>query len=287
MDLNEVLDINRKALEHVRSRTGLVDASDKFFGFFLVDKYESPPFVMFSANDTGVYSDAQYESASMRLWCRLCVVASGIVDIGSHAGLYSLAAASIRPDLEVFAFEPNPYAFARLRLKKTVNAISNIRDMRAALSHSEGVAQLHWVRKPGLPISAGGTIIPIAHVSQSKLEHYVTEVRRLDGVLAVEKIGDRGLIKMDVEGAELSVFRGMQNILDKRSDIILESFSRVGCDAINALLRPLGYATYRIDELAGTLARQDGLTPADHTSSCCNQLLTVRSEAEMSAIWNS
>src|SRR6185295_692567 len=100
-----------------------------------------------------------FEPASMRLWCGLARTATGILDIGANVGIYSLAAAALRGDIPIHAFEPNPHAFARLRVNKNRNAFSNIVEHQLALGHLDGrPITLTWRTKPGNPISSGSAI---------------------------------------------------------------------------------------------------------------------------------
>ena len=153
----------RKTLRKIREGSGDVQWPQvAYFGFYTVDCFDCPSFTMFTANDCPRAVDILYhrtfEPMSMKLWCRLASIASGIFDIGAHVGVYSLAAASLRPDLPVHAFEPNPYAYARLRVHKNVNGFLNIVEHRCALGDATGVTQLTWSHKSGLPISSGATI---------------------------------------------------------------------------------------------------------------------------------
>src|SRR4051812_3718121 len=101
-----------------------------YCGFFEAAIFDCPPFVMFTNNDCPrskqIIYEKEFEPRSMALWCSLAKAATTIVDVGAHVGVYSLAAAALRPDLGVHAIEPNPYAFARLRVNKHANGFSNI-----------------------------------------------------------------------------------------------------------------------------------------------------------------
>src|SRR5262245_20569340 len=101
-----------------------------FRGFYTVDLFDCPPFQMFSNGDDPraieILEYKSFEPHSMRLWCRLVRDATAILDIGAHTGVYSLAAASLRKDIQIHAFEPNPYAAARLRVHKHLNGFANL-----------------------------------------------------------------------------------------------------------------------------------------------------------------
>ncbi len=284
MELDQILRMNETAINRLWQN---LESDEKragsYFGFVTVDAYECPPFVMFSANDTGVYHSDHYEPMSMQVWCRLARSATGIFDIGSHAGLYTLSAAALRPELEIQAFEPNPYAFARLRLNKTINAFWNIVENRYALADQNGVSNFTWLHKPDLSIAAGGGL---EITDDPRRDKTIVEVRCLDSLEAAKSIGSRGLMKIDVEGAEIFVFNGMSSVLAQGPDIILETFSDAACARLKAPLARLGYQVYAVKEDRRCLVpRPNGLEPASQESGHnFNQLLTRRSGAEIASL---
>jgi len=226
---------------------------------------------MFSANDSHRYVDIvqlkHFEPISMALWCKLVRSASTIIDIGAQEGVYSLAAASLREDIPIHAFEPNPDAFARLSVHKRINDFKNIELHREALADRRGVATLSWVYKDGF-ISSGG------HLGETQGRH--------ESVLAVAekfsnydiKLGQRGLVKIDVEGAEALVLGGMS--LESRPDILLETFDADNCAEWNKAAAQLGYRIWKIYERGGRIESVDALMPADPKSGDFNHYLSVR-----------
>jgi len=255
-----------------------------YFGFHDVDVFACPPFVMFTANDSPIsgylLSVGCFERMSTKIWAKLAQKATGIFDIGANVGVYSMIAASIRRDIPVHAFEPNPYAYARLRLHKNANGFSNIVEHRYALADQSGTTMLSWVTRPGLPISSGAALVE----GNGQRESVLAELQKFDDLAAASQVGDCGLIKIDVEGAEAAVFQGMKNVLVRKPDIILETFSQFPCNVINAMIRPLGYRVYHVLEREEALMPRDDLMPCDTQSGSLNHLLTVRPEEELLAL---
>ena len=247
------------------------------YGFFEVTSFDCPSFLMFTANDCPRSEDIlvrkSFEPQSMRLWCALCRSATAIIDVGAQVGVYSLAAAALRDDIPVHAFEPNPYAFARLRINTQINKFDNIVEHRLAVAHTAGVFRLKWIEKG--QISSGGSAVLASDFKHESLQSVYAETLTLDDALKDQEHGDCPLIKIDVEGAEHLVFDGMPTLLRARPDIILETFSSETCEKLNALLLPMGYTVWGIDEAQGP-HRQDGLTAAQVQSANTNQFLSVR-----------
>jgi FkbM family methyltransferase len=259
----------------------------KHYGFFELGMFECPPFLMFSSNDVPVLQHVldhgTFEPFSMAMWCRLAASATGIVDIGANVGIYSLAAAKLRPDLCIHAFEPNPYAFARLRVHKHLNNLPNLIEHPVGVNNKTTTTQLTWVVKPHGNISSGAGI---GRPEITDMEMALVRVEALDGSGLASTLGPRPLVKIDVEGAEVVVLAGMKEILTLGPDIIIETFHEDACAAINDALFRQGYAVYQILEKERRLVQKPKLTPANPESGThdFNQLLTKRPAAEIQAL---
>ncbi len=256
--------------------------SSEFRGFYTVDIFDCEPFEMFTAGDDPlaeyILHEKRFEPHSIRTMQRLLDGASCFIDIGANVGAYSMVAAKTHPKLPVFAFEPNPLAYARLTLHVKINGLDDrVNVFPMALGAANGHAHFAWVRKTYGWISSGGCLF--ADPAQIKPHHQaaVVAVRRLDDMPVFPE--GRALVKCDVEGGEAVVFTGMQNFLKARKpDIILESFFEENCRIITEMTKPLGYRYYKIEE-SGSLTEQDRVLPADQKSDSFNQLLTVTAGA--------
>ena len=246
-------------------------------GFYDADLFDCPSFKMFTAGDCPRANDIlvgkRFEPESMRLWCRLAKDATSILDIGAHVGVYSLAAASLRKDIPIHAFEPNPYAFARLREHILLNGFENIVEHHEALSSQTGMAAFSWYVRPEHLISSGGSLGPRPPLAGMERESIPVFTKRLDE-LPID-YGTRPLAKIDVEGAERHVLSGAQALLASKPDLIIESFDQSNCNRITEMLRP-GYSVFKIIE-DGRLEPIEQLTAADgRNSQDFNQFITWR-----------
>jgi FkbM family methyltransferase len=285
MDLEQLKAANARALKAFQEG-GLVSASAAqipYYGFYEVNLFECPPFVMFTAADcpraANILYEREFEPASMQIWCRLARTASGILDIGAHVGVYSLAAAALRKDIKIHAFEPNPHAYSRLRIHILVNEFHNVIEHWFAVGNEDGIAPFSWVKKPNQQISSGGGV-----GRGAGREEVVVPMRKLDGTMLGPKLGDQGLVKVDVEGGEIVAFQGMSEVIARRPDILLETFNPAACDALNPLLSAHGYRAYKVLEKERKLVRQDMLYPCDPNSGNFNQFLTVRPEDHVAVL---
>ncbi len=247
MHLKDIEARNAEALELIRQNPDGVDIEGYpevgFFGYYEVDIFECPTFLMFTNNDCPRGWDImflrKFEPQSMKVWCRLARTATGILDIGAHVGVYSLAAAALRHDIKIHAFEPNPYAFSRLRMHKTINAFDQIIEHRVAVAEQDGISRFIWAKKSTSQISSGGSLTNRS--GNRGLEEIVVQTAKLDDKGLAQTLGDKPLLKIDVEGAEAVTFHGITEIIALKPDIILETFSQRSCDIINEMLMPVGY----------------------------------------------
>jgi len=287
MRLSALNAANAKTLE--AARAGKADVSDPmqfpFLGYYEADIFECDPFLMFTNNDCpralNILLGRSFEPGSMKIWCRLARTATGILDIGAHVGVYALAAASLRKDIKIHAFEPNPHAYSRLRMHKLLNKFDNIIEHTFAVGDKNQYVNFGWVIKPFLQISSGGGV---GRAEGKGVESILVPMRMLDGSGMASVLGNKPLIKIDVEGGEALTFKGMKELLQLKPDIILETFSQASCDAINEQILPLGYQVYQIIEAEHRVVRQDKLIPCDPAKLDYNQFLTVRTPDEVSRI---
>lgn len=150
------------------------------------------------------FSGNYYQLSLERLMEALIRPGDTWIDVGANLGLVSLYAASlIGKTGRGFAFEPNPEIYKRLVDHLTTNRIRNFTHFNLALGESRGKATLNVPKHSGqgsLVAQAGST--------------YQVEVPIVTGddVLDVSK-DSAVIIKIDVEGYEPWVLRGMPKIL--------------------------------------------------------------------------
>jgi len=288
MLLKDIDSANLRALAAIRGNNGSINPLEhRYLGYYEVDLFECPTVLMFTNDDCPRGRDIlfarHFEPQSMKLWCRLTRVATGILDVGAHVGVYSLAAAALRDDIKIHAFEPNSYAFSRLRVHKGINRFDNIVEHTVALANQESILHFSWIKKPGTPISSGAGLGERPGETR-EIEKTVVQGTSLDILEIDQLIGVRPLLKIDVEGAEALVFDGMRKILSLKPDIILETFSQASCDFINELILPLGLNVFHILEREGRLVARKKLFPCNIDSGDFNHLITSRTQDDVAQL---
>jgi FkbM family methyltransferase len=134
------------------------------------------------------------------------------VDLGAHHGYYTLLASrKVGKEGSVLAIEPSPRERKRLDLHLRINRCQNVEVESRAIGEAEGSAELHLV----LGSENGCNSLRKPEVSE-EIEIFPVAVQCLDRVLEERNFPSIDLLKMDVEGAELSVLRGAGHLLRQR-----------------------------------------------------------------------
>lgn len=185
---------------------------------------ELPDFKIFvRLNDAfigaGIARDKSYEAHVSRVLGELLAPGMTFVDVGANVGYFSLlAAARVGPDGRVIAFEPNPANCDLLRQSAAANGFERVIDLRAVAVAEEAGTLLFSTSG----VDSNGQIVsPTGSAAGSDLPS--VEAVTLDDALAECDRVD--VIKIDVEGAEGRVWRGMQSIVRRHRPALLFEFS--------------------------------------------------------------
>jgi len=196
----------------------------------------APPLIMH-----GIFSPAETEV--IRSILKPSMV---FVDIGANIGYFSLIAARVVGEKGmVYAFEPDNEHFQLLQKNIKKNGYTNITSVKKAVSDTTGVASF-YLKKDNL---CAHSLIPnekdsVVEVETITLDEYFKTNNNID------------VIKIDVEGAEPAVFRGMQKVIsiNKKIALITEFYpnalKRCGVSPETYLQSIIdsGFILYRIDE---------------------------------------
>jgi FkbM family methyltransferase len=152
-----------------------------------------------------------------------------VLDLGAGYGDFSLLAAlRVGPTGRVIAVEPDPLGFMFLVRNIRRNSISNIVPMRAAIWGDEPHPSLFSPEGTGSRLSEYGSV----NVDIVTMEDLRAKVARID------------VIKMDIEGAENSVFRSSMAVIARTRSILVEAHSPSIRFEISNLLAGAGFTTF-------------------------------------------
>lgn len=173
-------------------------------------------------------------------------------DVGAHVGYHTMLMAKLVGSTgSVHAFEPLPHNLDRIKRHIERNDQQNIVRVHAlALSDSGGTGTMRGT--DDLATSSGGYLLsarpPLSASYVNGYRNMVVEQRTLDQIVDQPNMPAPDLIKIDVEGAEVSVLRGAAETLRKWKPFLIIEFH----NAVNAvegmeILHQAGYRTAVID----------------------------------------
>lgn len=172
------------------------------------------------------------------------------VDVGANIGYFSLLAAQLVGDEgRVVAVEASPVFHRSLLRNVALNGCANIRAINGAVSDTEEI--LKFVLASSANMGAN-SIVPFDGPAESTFE---IAARPLPDLLTEEEIARARVIKIDVEGAEGSVIRGMAPMLSRlRPDaeitveVTPERMAQLGdsADELMQTMRAHGFHPYQL-----------------------------------------
>lgn len=193
------------------------------------------------------------EPGLLRLFRSLIQPGMVVVDVGAHIGTYTLEAARLLAGHgKVYSFEPTPRTFAILRDNVQVNGFlesGNVVLCQAAVADRKGLATLGVY-----PENSGHNTLFAGSDCPASVE---VPTIALDEALAAETHVD--VVKIDAEGAEPLILRGMGRILTDNPGIrILMEFApvhlkRAGFDpgAFVEEIQSMGFSIARVHDVTG------------------------------------
>ena len=191
-----------------------------------------------------------YEELEAKIMEEKIKVGNIVVDVGANIGLHTLNMAKIVGNTgQVFAFEPDPSNFEILEKNVKINNYQNIILEQKAVGDKNGRTTLYQSDHPGMH-----RIFPQTKQAKGQVQVALTS---LDKYFIDSNLADKiNFIKIDVEGLEFSVLKGMKNILknNKKIKILFEFAPKNTMEAGFTPIELLNYLTshdfklYCIDE---------------------------------------
>lgn len=229
------------SLRRILGRSAGVRNATSYGSTFLLDPL--------SYIDAFVMRDGFYESEVLEALRGETNANDGTVvwDIGANFGLHAMTLARLNPRALVVAFEPNPAEHARLLRHRAWNAPAAITSS-LALSSSNGALSLH------LGPAGNSGMSTLAPWSQSSYSGTVlVATARGDDLVAADILPAPNAIKLDVEGHEVEVLRGLSAVLQRPecSLVVFEDAPDTATEP-KRILEAAGYQLSRLARCEGT-----------------------------------
>lgn len=179
------------------------------------------------------------------------------VDVGAHKGAFTWwMRQAVGPQGRVVCFEPQAELADYLQRARQAFHLWNIHIVNAAVSAEAGQATLF---RPDGQVTPGATLQQ--HIHGTHAQSSQVELQSLDGYFARHGGRPIRLIKCDVEGHELEVFRGGEQILDEdRPCLLFECVARLhgqeGTEGVLQFLQQRGYQGFCFSR-RGLLSREE------------------------------
>lgn len=202
----------------------------------------------------------------LSLFKQYCRTGDTVVDVGANIGEVSIVLSQhVGSTGQVFAFEPQPRVFQYLLGNLALNRCSNVMARNLALGSTPGVARMSDDKQDDMNRITQAGVIEVA-------------CSTLDAELPSDSIA---LLKIDVEGSELSVLKGAGDVLARAAcvncELIDEHCRRYGhaMGDVIALLQRAGFMTFVISEESRLRRVQ-----ADFVEPGAHELIGLRDPAE-------
>ncbi|MBI1975931.1 MAG: FkbM family methyltransferase [Candidatus Omnitrophica bacterium] len=182
-----------------------------------------------------------------------------VVDIGANIGYYTaLCAAWVGPEGKVVAIEPEPESRVFLKRTLALNNFHNVEIITEALSDKKGTSRLYLCKE-----NRGDNRLYEDRDSRERGSICV-QTTTLDSLLQQLGVLNKvDLIKMDIQGAECLVLRGMKQTLSGNPAVVVvtefwpQGIRNAGGDPVEFLneLREMGFQMYHLTGQAQNIER--------------------------------
>jgi FkbM family methyltransferase len=188
--------------------------------------------------DSHILKEGYYESEVLEALLKDTLDNACLWDIGANIGTHSIAFKHLKPGSNVVSFEPEPLNFSRLKAHAKLNKL-DIQLMNFPLSDSVSIGKFY-----NYNANHGRATLTVEGKKNYNPHHYVSCTTG-DELVKQAVIAAPDIIKLDVEGFEYRVLKGLEGTLSrgKTKKIIFEASGQFLAkpSQIKELLSGLGY----------------------------------------------
>ena len=183
-----------------------------------------------------IFLDGTFEEDELTYLRNLSTDGSTIVDVGANIGIYTIELArEVGANGMVLAFEPSPDTFSRLERNLSINEMNNVKTFQVALSDKDSTIDVFLAADP-----AYSSCDPDENLKT--IDTCNVPCARLDTIWRDLDCPTVSVIKIDVEGMELSVLKGAELLLRMCKPVLLiEANSKEEFEEIAHWLVPFSY----------------------------------------------
>jgi FkbM family methyltransferase len=175
-----------------------------------------------------------YEIPIQKIFAQYLKGGDTFYDIGANVGFFSIIAAKLVGNTgKVYAFEPGSGNAHSVRHNAQLNNFSQIEVIAKAVSHTSGSGQLLLAKY------SGGHTLAIADAPPDLAGEVTVDLVSIDDLIAQNKIKPPNFVKVDVEGAELDVLKGMTETIKTYQPTVIYEIDDGDRDAYERKYREL------------------------------------------------
>lgn len=165
-------------------------------------------------------------------------------DIGANVGVFSFAAAVASQSGRILAFEPDSFLVDVMKSSIHLNNLQNVFIIPVAISEKNGFAEFQ-IAKRG---RASNCLKEAGGRSQMGGVRITQTVPTLSGDTFSHNFNSvPNFVKIDVEGAELFVLRGLARVLKQHKPKVYIEVSSKSKPEVASILQDLGYSAVDLD----------------------------------------
>ena len=197
-------------------------------------------FLSYNKNDIyigkSIEKYGEFSHLEAKLFEQICKDKDVVIEVGANIGAHTINLSKLVGEGTVIAFEPQRLVFQSLCANLAINSISNVYAFQEAVSNENGtimIPECDFTKNNnfgGINIenTKNGTT-----VNKQKLDNFLNKLNRLK------------LLKIDVEGMEISVIKGASELIKKfRPMIYVENDRQEHSKELIELLWSLDYKMY-------------------------------------------
>lgn len=204
--------------------------------------------VLYNQNDqyigASMQSYGEFSHLEMEIFQQVVQVGHYVVELGANIGAHTLGFSNlVGAQGKVFAYEPQRVVFQNLCANMAINSRTNVYCYQLAAGAEQGSLQLP-VLDYSQPLNFGG----VGQDMQLPDANRVDELDQVEVVVLdqqLESLARLDFIKADVEGAELSVLQGAEQLIKRFQPVLYVENDRLEkSKPLIDYIRQLGYRLY-------------------------------------------
>ncbi len=140
-----------------------------------------------------------------------------IIDVGASNGIWSAIVSDVFPDAHYVQVEPLRSRYDAASVATYLSKLAKCDVIVAAVGDKSGTAVLHVDEH-----LYGASLIEAGAVSKGDLERVEVSVRTLDDIATELALSGQGLVKLDIQGAEILAIEGARSMLKSVTAFLVE-----------------------------------------------------------------